>query len=298
MLRPASDGGRAVTLLSSSAEPALWLRQIRPAARSNLCIIVTVDTLTCPNLIRLFERITPFAGPDGTNALRHPEPRSSLAGDEIEGSSFWLITLIAASFTAGVSHVYTLQRTTLDLKLIGTHAPYALLRSALESFVQAAWLLDGPTRDERRLRALRMYAHDLDERRKWENEIGRVPPPPAKSGKDREKDVIELGVSMGWSEAQIKRRPTIVGMIEDASKRASFPAGEPKAAWRAASGFAHGRLWPNLGASEATAVALLEGGAWVKTTIDERKLDELAKWCDRFLERAIIRFSARAQAPY
>lgn len=42
-------------------------------------------------------------------------------------------------------------------------------------------------------------------------------------------------------------------------------------------GFRHGRRCPNIRASETAAIALIEQGTWVKTTIDEKQLDELAK---------------------
>jgi hypothetical protein len=256
---------------------------------------VNMQTLKCPELTQLFSRIEPYISEDGVVPLPEPEPRSSLAADTTSLRGKWITTPIHSSFSAGIEQAYMLQRTIVDLKIIGTVAPYALLRSALENFAHMTWLLDGSSRDERRIRALQTWAHDMKERSKHEREMGYVPQPPAKSGSDRRDEIIDLAARLGLPESRVGANLTTYDVIRSVAQSAGYTATEPLAAWRMASGFVHGRFWPNLRASEPTALLPMKGGVGVRYVIDDEKFDEVAKWCDRFLERATSLYFKRAR---
>ncbi|MEU9992907.1 hypothetical protein AB0E10_40240 [Streptomyces sp. NPDC048045] len=68
------------------------------------------------------------------------------------------------------------------------------------------------------------------------------------------------------------------------------------AAWRAASGFAHGRYWPNLRASQPRAARKgADGVHTVALVIDEDQHRPLAEHCHTTLRRLQERYHARAQ---
>jgi hypothetical protein len=67
------------------------------------------------------------------------------------------------------------------------------------------------------------------------------------------------------------------------------------AAWRAASGFAHGRYWPNLRATQPRAAAVTGKDVYaVAVVIDEEQHRPLAEFCHTMLTKLQTRYSARA----
>ncbi|MFH7340741.1 hypothetical protein [Streptomyces sp. KHY 26] len=69
------------------------------------------------------------------------------------------------------------------------------------------------------------------------------------------------------------------------------------AAWRAASGFVHGRYWPNLRASQpCAAIPGADGVHTVVLVIDEDQHRPLAEYCHTMLDRLQEHYAARAQA--
>ncbi|RFS85974.1 hypothetical protein D0T12_04865 [Actinomadura spongiicola] len=258
---------------------------------------MTKQTLTCPNLSKLFGRIEGYAGEENVVYPPPPEPRSSLAADANTLQGKWFTTPIYTSFGAGVEQVYVLRRNITELEWLGTVYPYALLRSALENFAHVAWLLNGKTRDERRTRALQTWAYDFEQRGKYEDEIGHAPEPPAKRGSERRGEILQLAKDLGLPDNRVGAKLNMVDMIKRAAEDAGFTPSEPVAAWRMASGFVHGRVWPNLRASEPTGAVAIDGGAWIRFVISDEKLDEIALWCDRFLAHSLDVYRKRRQAP-
>jgi hypothetical protein len=253
------------------------------------------QTIECPNLVALVRRIEPYISEDTVNPLPAPHPKSSLATDAGPLQAKWIVTPIGASFSAGIEQVLIFRRLVIELQIVGTVSPYALLRSALENFAQMAWLLGGNTREERRIRVLQTWAYDMDERDKYDKEIGHVPVPPAKTGSDRRAEIFALGASLNLPESRLKGKVLLGHTIRTAADEAGYPGGEAVAAWRMASGFVHGRMWPNLRATEPTEAIPMPGGAMVRIVISDEKLDEIAKWCDRLLERSLSLYMRRAR---
>ena len=257
---------------------------------------MSMDTLhDCPNLKLLFEHSDRHVDSKKATPLPAPERRSSLAADQVALKHYWIMSLINRSFGAGVAQVYTLRRTVVELRFIDPYTPYSLLRSALESFAQTVWLLGGSTRKERQIRTLQAWAFDYKERQNYETAVGHVVVPPAKSGSDRRTEVIAHAKSLGLPADQVGGDLYISKMIRQAVDSMGQSGDEAVAAWRMASAFAHGKLWPTLRSSEVTGAALIEDGAWVSIVIDDAKIDEVAMWCDRLLEQTVILFNARAR---
>jgi hypothetical protein len=250
--------------------------------------------LNCPNLAKLFGRINPYVGTDAIIPLPAPTQGSSLAVDADALQGKWIITPVVNSFSAGIQQVYVLRRLIAELEFVDTVSPYALLRSALENFAHMAWLLNGHTQAERRIRALQTWAHDMKERNKHENEVGHTPKPPAERGSERRDEVIQLAQSIGLPKKRVEAGLTIIETIQEAAKGAGYTPNEPVAAWRMASGFVHGRLWPNLRASDPTGALPMDGGFMMRFVISDEKLDEVALWCDRFMAHALDKYRLAA----
>ncbi|MGW3917463.1 hypothetical protein ACWEBX_39230 [Streptomyces sp. NPDC005070] len=69
------------------------------------------------------------------------------------------------------------------------------------------------------------------------------------------------------------------------------------AAWRAASGFAHGCYWLNLRASQPRAAWQADDGTHtLALVIDEDQHRPLAQYCHRMLRRLQEHYTAHAQA--
>ncbi|MET8860033.1 hypothetical protein, partial [Streptomyces sp. NPDC004579] len=67
--------------------------------------------------------------------------------------------------------------------------------------------------------------------------------------------------------------------------------------WRAASGVAHGRYWPNLRASQPYAAFQTDNGIHtLALVIDEDQHRPLAQYCNTMLRRLQEHYTARAQA--
>ncbi|MGW2448801.1 hypothetical protein [Streptomyces sp. NPDC001675] len=81
-----------------------------------------------------------------------------------------------------------------------------------------------------------------------------------------------------------------------AAPAAGLSAVKVGAAWRAASGFAHGRYWPNPRASQPRAVLPGDDGVHtVAFVLDEDQHRPLAEYCRTMLLRLQEHYEARAQ---
>ncbi|MDQ0784562.1 hypothetical protein [Streptomyces sp. B3I8] len=94
-------------------------------------------------LLPLFHAIEQARADGAYRQLPDPDPASSLAADDAPLGPYAAAHLIRASYTAGLAHADALRRLTAAGEVDAT-SPWTLLRGALENFVTALWLLDGP----------------------------------------------------------------------------------------------------------------------------------------------------------
>lgn len=97
---------------------------------------------------------------------------SALARDDADMEGFWVSMVVMHGVSAALDHVVTLRSAVGEAETVTVSAPWTLLRGALEPVSIALWVLAGSTRDRRRERALRVWMHDYEERRKWEQDAG------------------------------------------------------------------------------------------------------------------------------
>jgi hypothetical protein len=243
----------------------------------------------------LFADVESLRGEAAYQQLPAAQPSSSLAADDAPLGTYSASTLIRASFTAGVAHADALRRIVLHGEVDPT-SPWTLMRGALENFATAAWLLGGNDRTERRHRSLRLWREDMRNRAQHEEDTDHVPEPGGKTGRERVQEIESLAVSLGIHDRLAK--PEAGKLIADAAAGIGLEPRQVTAAWRAASGFAHGRYWPNLRASLPRDA--VRGGSdhyLMALVIDESQHRPLTDHTHALLRHVQARYAARATAP-
>jgi hypothetical protein len=150
--------------------------------------------------------------------------------------------------------------------------------------------MTGANQSERRRRALCLWAEDMRNRGQHEDDTQHVPRDGGKTGNERRQDILKLGIDLGLGALA---NPKAGDIIKSAAKAAGLDATSIQASWRVASGFAHGRYWPNLRAAELQGIALMAGGVLAKVAVDDAELKKLADACRDLLKSAERRYTAR-----
>ncbi|WP_338907071.1 hypothetical protein [Streptomyces nigra] len=241
-------------------------------------------------LLPLFDAVTPYRAEGHFRQLPEPAPRSSLATDDSPLKHYAGNHLIRTSFAAGLFHVDALRRLVTDSGQIDPSSPWTLLRGALENFATAVWLLSGKDRSERRTRALALWDEDMRNRGQHERDVQHVVTGQGKSGAERRQEIEQLATALSLTPLP---SPKAGAIIEAAAKEAGLNPVRVRASWRVASGFAHGRFWPNLRAAEARGAIPTADGYLVAMVINDDELERLAKACLKLLEHAEGRYAAR-----
>ncbi|WP_406340232.1 hypothetical protein [Streptomyces sp. NBC_00648] len=242
----------------------------------------------------LFHQIEQLRTDGAYRPLPAPVRSSSLATDDAPLGPYAAAHLICTSYTAGLAHADALRRLTLAGEVDPT-SPFTLLRGALENFATGIWLLTGPDRSERRRRALSLWDEDMRNRYQHEQDTGQVPAPPGMSGAQRCDEIRSLASQLALAPLTA---PKTHAILLEAAPAAGLTAVRVGAAWRAASGFAHGRYWPNLRASQPHA-ALAADDRGVHTfalVIDEDQHKPLAQYCCTMLNWLQESYRARSTA--
>ncbi|QEU96973.1 hypothetical protein [Streptomyces kanamyceticus] len=241
----------------------------------------------------LFHQVEQLRTDGAYRQLPAPAPSSSLATDDAPLGPYAAAHLIRASYTAGLAHADALRRLTLAGEIDPT-SPFTLLRSALENFATGIWLLSG-NRPERQRRALSLWDEDMRNRHQHEQDTGQIPAPPGQSGALRRAEIRALADQLALAPLAAPKTNEI---ISQAAPAAGLTAVKVCAAWRAASGFAHGRYWPNLRASQPRAALPADdhGVYTVALVIDEDQHQPLAHYCHTMLNRLQDAYHARATA--
>lgn len=115
--------------------------------------------------------------------------------------------------------------------------------------------------------------------------------PDEKTGDQRRQEVKRLADSLGL--CPLGTLPTGEIIVEAASAAGLDPE-QTRASWRVASGFAHGRFWPHLRATEPTGVISMPGGRLISFEIDDNQFESLATACQTLLERAARQYESRS----
>ncbi|MFE4960742.1 hypothetical protein ACFRCW_44215 [Streptomyces sp. NPDC056653] len=131
-------------------------------------------------------------------------------------------------------------------------------------------------------------------RQQHETDTGHLPSGGGMTGAQRRAEIRALADWLGLAPLTAPRTHQI---LLSAAPAAGLSVVKVCAAWRAASGFAHGRYWPNLRASQPrAAIAGDDGVHTVAFVIDEDQHRPLTEYCRVMLLRLQERYEVRAQA--
>ncbi len=222
--------------------------------------------------------------------LPGPVPGSSLLADDAALGPWNATTLIRNSITAGLLHVDSLSRLAVELGHLDPVTPWTVLRGALENFSAAVWLLTGNGRKERQHRALILWAQDFRNREQYEQDTQFQPVLGQKTGKQRLDEVVELADRLDLPKLG---RPKIEDVVMAAAVEVGLGDVKTRALWRVASGFAHGRQWPNLRTLEIQGVRASGSGYSVGLVLGDEQFKNMAEAVLALLTRAEDRYHAR-----
>ena len=243
-------------------------------------------------LLPLFNAVGPWCGSDGEVRRPPVQPHSSMAADDAPLGSWRVSVLATSTFSAGLMHVHALVKLVTVAKVIDPYSPWTLLRAALENFATSSWLLGG-SREERRQRALSLWHEDFRDREQHEQDSGKRPSgPKSKTGAERRAQIKALADSLGLAVL----KPQTGDIITVAAGYAGLDPEKTRASWRIASGFAHGRFWPNLSGTEPRGAALLDDGYLLALVVNDEELAALATSCKAMFGYALARYLARSAA--
>jgi hypothetical protein len=215
--------------------------------------------------------------------------RSSLGRDDALLDGYWATTMVRTSLTAGLDQAWGL-RTVVHSGTVGNHGLWATMRAMLENFSSAACLVATPGRQERMALTLHMWQHDFIERANWEKDRGHAAGRAAAEKKRGRVEAIaaanRVTLPSRWVGygTLVYRAAVLIGHNHPEHARAL---------WRVASGYAHGRFWPNLQTSTPESARPISGGLTVEMSLDESKYSEIADLTHKVATLAIDRFEQR-----
>ncbi|MGV9639275.1 hypothetical protein ACWDO0_34370 [Nocardia rhamnosiphila] len=191
----------------------------------------------------LIERVTERIG----TATEFPVAAgSSLAEDDVATTPYHVSHAVRSCLTSGVDHLHALKSLVVDGGLLHTSAPFSLARGSLENLSLGYWILHPKNQIVRVERALRWHAQNyLDaERALKPRKVGN-----SKAGPKILKLEAVARRTRGVPVKAIGEGHSSTTAVRYASTN-SVTAGSVLFAWQLCSGFAHGRPWAVLGASE------------------------------------------------
>ncbi|MEU3603668.1 hypothetical protein ABZ714_33925 [Streptomyces sp. NPDC006798] len=242
-------------------------------------------------LLPLFAQADRLRGNGVYRPLPTPASSSSLATDDKPLGPWRAAHLIQVSYGAGLAHLDAFRRLTLAGEIDPT-SPWTLMRGALENFATGIWLLHGKDRAERRHRALSLWHEDMRNRAQHEDDTGHQPAPGGKTGTERRREIADLAHSLGLPNLTAPRTTVL---LEQAAPAAGLDPVSTRAAWRAASGYAHGRYWPNIRTAQPRAA--YESGTdsyMLAMVIDEAQHRPLTEYCGTMLRHLHARYHSRS----
>jgi hypothetical protein len=253
-------------------------------------------------LLPLFELVGHLSDADDvddmTMGLGEIDANSVLAGDDHALDGLWVSIVAGNGIGACIDHLIALRDLVLrDGGAITPSAPWTLLRAAVEACSVSAWVLAPPLRKTRRAYALRVWHHDFSERQKWEDDTGQTPPTRGKSGSARAAEVVALASNLGIKPTQVATPLAYSDVVAAGAATVGWDRTESRARWREASAFAHGRTWPLLTLTSPTSAEAIRGGVGVSLTLNEARLEPLARLASDLLNGALLRYAELADAP-
>jgi hypothetical protein len=232
------------------------------------------------------------------------QPGSQLAADDDRLNGFWESIPATIAMGGALDAILGL-RDILSADTVTSASPWTLTRQAIESSSTALWILGPASRDHRMERTLRYWRDDIEEWEKWRIQAGKPKPTPAAHDGQpldmttpaRLGRLRDTANGLGLRPAQIAAKFSLHDVVADAASAAGLVRNDATATWRAASGFAHSRMWPLMvlhnvyaGPTHAT------GARSAVTTFDESEHSRSVSVLEAIMRRAVGRYAELATA--
>ncbi|MGO4237703.1 hypothetical protein [Pseudarthrobacter sp. YAF2] len=184
---------------------------------------------------------------------------SQLAGDDELTAPYRVSNNIANALVSAIDHLHTLDSLLIGAGASHTLSPFTLIRGAIESAAQAAWIASPQEPQLRVTRSLSLSLKEAQDRANAYGEIASQRPQHAATLPDFKEDEAELNEILAKTGFSSKlKAPSSTQILKDV--RELVPRTSVLSIWQLCSGFAHARQW----ASDAvltptTAVSLADG---------------------------------------
>ncbi|MFD9081694.1 hypothetical protein [Streptomyces erythrochromogenes] len=256
-------------------------------------------------LLRHLDRVPPLGertGTDWSGWLVHPG--SPLAGDDRKTDPYQVSHSVHLALVVAVDHLQALatlvkgtEKAGVREMLIHTHAPFTLLRAALENSARAVWLLGPLLRTERVWRRLVMQHADTKNGEAKAKLLGTP-----RDGDPTRQRIRQLLVSAGIPESELTKGklklPGYGDLVNDAGSRTPLGGERAELFWSACSSLAHGDLSGTLAVLDREVTATDGRVSWLKLTGSIKALLVITKATLDMAEYAFELYSLRATAPY
>lgn len=193
---------------------------------------------------------------------------TSLMGDDQASSPYQVSHAIQACLSAGVDHLHAAKRLVVDHGDLHVAAPASLARGAIENLATAYWILRPASRNTRIERVLRWHAKNAKDR-----ETALSPLPAGVGGASADTTLAKLAVVANARDILVKdaqKNYTSTEVVKYCEEHLNVDNSQLGIVfpWRLCSGFAHGRQWAYLGASNVQQEEEVAGVVPVRLTSD------------------------------
>lgn len=174
------------------------------------------------------------------------QPGSELEADDAATNPVQLSHAVWSAMAHGHDHLHCLRTLIMEAEKLHIYAPFSLLRSALENYATAVWLLQPSDHVGRVRRRLQLAAADA----KRGDEVRCLLGAPAhRPLEDRLRQFADLGEAVGIRrDVILGRAPGFEKIVREAALSTPFAPATLAVVWKTASGVTHGQLWATLGA--------------------------------------------------
>ncbi|WP_091470850.1 hypothetical protein [Paenarthrobacter nitroguajacolicus] len=200
--------------------------------------------------------------------------QSQMASDDSLSAPYRTSHNIANAVVSAVDHLHTLDSLLVAAGASHTLSPFSLIRGAIETAAQAAWITAPTDPSERVFRSLCLSLKVAKDRETAYTELAAQHPQPDATLPNFEEDKAELGKILKNAGISSKlAQPTSTQILKEV--RDLVPTTSVLSVWQLCSGFAHGRRWASDAVLAAKNVTNLPGGVIAK---EQRPTMRLTVW--------------------
>jgi hypothetical protein len=192
-------------------------------------------------------------GPESTKV----QAGSDLDADDQATDPVHLSHAAMSAMSHGHDHLHCLRTLMVEAESLHIYAPFSLLRSALENYATALWLLQPDDHATRVRRRLQVAAADA---RRGEEVRAMLSAPVTRPLEQRLGQFADRAEAVGVPrDTVLGKTPSFERIIREAASSTVFQPETLLVLWKTASGVTHGQMWATLGALSRKVTREAEG---------------------------------------